>query len=225
MKRYRIKVAIAGVVAFAFALGAQTVAASTIISQTGRDYGGWAARTDQFDAISWSQTSAYTNVSIAVRLYSLDPTDIGTAWITTRVGPGTTVADEVATASFLFPSSIDPSDAILFTGLTLNPGTYYLSIGGGTNYWSSWYATDQPVLTMDTGVSYNGNFYVYDAAPYAPASTYDPTPSITPIFVITGTAVPEPASLAFIGITVSMFILFHRPRFVQTKDKYEHNAS
>jgi hypothetical protein len=224
MKRNPIKLTGACTVIFALVVVAQTVAAATIISETGRSYAGYAARTDQFDAISWSQTGSYTDVNITARLYTVDPTDTGTAWITTRVGPGTTLADQIATASFSFPSSANASDVILFTGLTLDPGTYYLTIGGGTNYWSSWYATDQPVPTMDTGVTYNGNFYIYNSDAYAPASPYVSTPHITPIFSITGTVVPEPTSLAFIGITVSVFILFHRPRFANTKRNHEHDA-
>ena len=225
MKHNPIKYTSACTVAFALAVVAQTTAATTIISETGRDYAGWAARTDQFMAISWSQAGSYTDASITARLYSLDPTDIGTAWLTTQVGPGTTLADQIAIASFSFPSTANPSDVILFTGLTLAPGTYYLSIGGGMNYWSTWDCTDQPIVTTDTSVTYNGDFYVYNPDPsYAPASPYVPTPSITPIFSITGTVVPEPASLALVGLTVSVFLLSRRPRFIHIKQDHEHHA-
>ena len=224
MKRNSIKYTSACTVAFALAVVAQTTATTTIISETGRDYAGWAARTDQFMAISWSQAGSYTDVSITARLYSLDPTDIGTAWLTTQVGPGTTLADQIATASFSFPSTANPSDVILFNGLTLDPGTYYLTIGGGTNYWSAWYGTDQPIVTTDTSVTYNGNFYVYNPDPYSPASPYVPTPSITPIFSITGTVVPEPTSPTLVGLTVSAFLLFRRPRFIHIERDHEHHV-
>src|ERR1035438_5053646 len=99
MKRNSITFTRAYTIAFALAVVAQTAIAATIVSETGRDAFGWAARTDQFDAISWSQAGSYTNVSITARLYSSDLTDIVTAWLTTRVGPGTTLSDQIATDS------------------------------------------------------------------------------------------------------------------------------
>src|SRR5664280_630683 len=187
MKRNSIIFTCAYTIAFALAAVAQTAVAATTVSETGRDAFGWAARVDQFDAISWSQAGSYTNVSITARLYSSEPMDVVTAWLTTHVGPGTTLSDQIATESISFqPTPNYPSDVILFSGLTLDPGTYYLSIGDGTN--SAWYGTDQPIVTTDSSITYNGDFYVYNPTPYAPASPYIPTPSITPIFSINGNA-------------------------------------
>jgi hypothetical protein len=160
--------------------------ATTIIAETGRHAYGWQARYDEFGVVSWTQTNTYYDVKITAPLYSVATDDTGTAYLTRRMGPGTTLADQVATAPVAFPGYQNPSEVVLFTGLTLGPGTYYLFITGGTNYWSSWTGTDQPTLATDAGVTHNGDVYVYQPAAYPPASTYYEHSWMRHIFSVTG---------------------------------------
>src|SRR6185436_34801 len=75
---------------------------------------------------SWTQTNTYTDVSIAAKL-RFGPNN-GTAYLTTAIGPGTTVADELATLSFTAPATSTLFH--LFTLPVLGPGTYYLTLAG-----------------------------------------------------------------------------------------------
>lgn len=160
----------------------------TIVAETGRAGYAWAARTDEFTAVSWTQTNAYLDVSISARLYSVAEGDRGTAYLTTRTGPGTTSADQVAVASFSFP--INPSPIVLFSNLTLGPGTYYLIVAGATNYWSDWFGSSGANVTLDEGVTHNGNFYFNAAATYLPASIPRTHSNLFQIFAVRGTRMP-----------------------------------
>ena len=164
--------------------------ATTIVAETGANAFGWAARTDQFMVVSWTQTNAYRDVNVGARLYSLALADPGTAYLMTRIGPGTTAAEEVAVASFTFPNAQFPSAVLLFSGLTLGPGTYYLIVAGGTSFWSAWYGSREPNVIADGGVTHNGNFYVTDPAAYAPASVIHPHSTAFQIFAVNGTRMP-----------------------------------
>lgn len=191
--------------------GSDTV---TIVSETGRDSTGPAARKDGFCIASWTQTRPYFDVSITARLFSAEP-DSGVAYLTTRIGPGATLADQIASASFLFPPEHHyPADVLVFSGLTLAPGTYYLIIAGGSTYHAGWYSTDQPTVTTDVGVTQHGAAVVYDfnLATYLPASVHTPEPSYHNIYSVTGTAVPEPSGIAFIVGAGFGYALFRRTR-------------
>ncbi|HKQ37867.1 MAG TPA: PKD domain-containing protein [Verrucomicrobiae bacterium] len=167
-----------------------TARAVTVVSETGRDARGWAARTDEFGIVSWSQTNGYQDVEITVRLYSVAAADKGTAYLMRRVGPGTTTADQVAVASVTFPMAY-PADVLIFSGLTLGPGTYYLIVAGGSNYWSAWFGTDQPTIATDAGVTHNGNVYVFEPVAYPPAAVPHDHPEMHYIFSVTGNRIGE----------------------------------
>jgi hypothetical protein len=160
----------------ALATLSQTATGVTVISQTGFPTYGWAASGDEYKTVAWSQASSYTGMNISALLWSPDPTDHGTAWLTTRIGPGTTVADQVATTTFAFPSSIGPwtvPSLVLFSGLTLDAGAYYLTIGGGATRYSSWPGANPATFTADTGVTLDGNLWsTPGAAQYPPASGF-----------------------------------------------------
>ena len=182
--------------------------AATIVAETGQDAYGWTANDSRFGIVSWTQVGAYEDVSIAVHLQTLEANDGGTAYLTTRIGPGTTLVNEVASAPFTFPQTLNPSEVTLFTGLSLGPGTYYLTVAGGANDWSTWIGSAQQNVVTDVGVTFNGDFHVFDnPAPYAPASPYfSDHPSMHHIFRVDGVAVavPEPRSwvLAIMGVCV-----------------------
>ena len=82
-------------------------------------------------AQSFSSAIPYSNVTIAVEIGSASAQFAqGTAWLTTRIGPGTTAADIQATTGFTAPLANDhnvvPPLTVLFNGLSLSSGTYYL---------------------------------------------------------------------------------------------------
>ena len=54
--------------------------------------------------VSWQTTGSYSNVSISVLLGG-NAGATGVAFLTTRIGSGTTTANQVASASFAFPST------------------------------------------------------------------------------------------------------------------------
>src|SRR5437016_13876167 len=87
---------------------------------------------------SWSQSKAYTGVSIAALVDSaiVGQTPAADAYLTTRIGAGTTTADEIAHARFTVPAQLPVCSAAscgafvtLFTGLSLGPGTYFVTMG------------------------------------------------------------------------------------------------
>lgn len=78
---------------------------------------------------AWSQTDLYSNVSVKAELDGNGTAINGTAYLMTQVGPGTTTANQIASADFAVTAlPFGPDLTTLFTGLTLGPGTYYLII-------------------------------------------------------------------------------------------------
>src|SRR3954466_6097924 len=80
-------------------LSPRELRAQSILSISGNDNsGGWVViYNGQGYATSWNQTNRYTNVTITARLGSFGVRQqTGRAYLTRRVGPGTTVADEIA---------------------------------------------------------------------------------------------------------------------------------
>jgi len=113
--------------------------AVTIVSVSGPSPSGGpaisAAAGGQFASVCWTQRSTYTNVSITVPIYLFtgssipNPTGIyhGTAYVTTTIGPGTTTA--IASTAFT-GTNTSPKTTELFSGLTLGPGFYCLTLAG-----------------------------------------------------------------------------------------------
>jgi len=83
----------------------------------------------QFGVASWTTSQTYTKVSISVSigLFGSASSYHGAAYLTTSIGPGTTTA--IASTTFA-GSNPSPQAVQLFSGLTLGPGTYYLTLAG-----------------------------------------------------------------------------------------------
>jgi hypothetical protein len=129
---------------------------------------------------SWTQTVSTTNTAIGAIVTKI-ATETGTphAWLMNQVGPGTTAANEIASADFSAPTIPNYSDlttapyTTLFTGLSLAQGTYYLVLQGP----AAWLGNEPG----DTVVNAAAGFTVgpYGAilknltmAPYIPASEF-----------------------------------------------------
>jgi len=104
-----------------FAAALQPLAATTIISVAGTDMGPFAVYGGQYLASSWSEDGTYKNVETSAKLSGSAVTGpaVGTAYLMTQIGPGTTTAEQIAAA----PAKFAPGTAqkILFSGLTLGP--------------------------------------------------------------------------------------------------------
>jgi len=83
-------------------------------------------------AVTWSQTTTYTGVTISAWLDTANGAAApAMAYLTNSLGPG--AADVVSPAALVVPTGqTTPALTTLFTGLTLPPGTYYLTISNAT---------------------------------------------------------------------------------------------
>ncbi len=211
-----------------FALGLLLQADTIVVSVPGPvQEGGNGVQSDGPLASSWSSTLTYAarararDVSISAMLSSNWPGILGTAYLTTRIGTGASMTDEVARSNFIFPEQ--PQLFTLFSNLTLPPSTYYLVLTssgsplGPTPTWVDAYTCDPnnpssalcvpPTVITGPGVSRNEDFVVFAGgqAPYAPASDFFQGGGIRgdPFFdynvVSAGTeSIPEPSSFALL---------------------------
>jgi hypothetical protein len=185
------------------------LAAGTIVSTDGLGNIGFAWGVD---VAGWSQTQTYINVTITAEIDpGLSPGATGTFYLMTQIGPGTTTANQIATTTVTatgpeFNSVLET----LFTGLTLGPGNYYLVFGSPNELgWAMAPAGITPVT--DTGVTYTLNGIENVGAAYPPATTVPNNFGDIYEFTASGTAVPEPTSLAsgaigLIGLIVARVI-------------------
>jgi len=183
-------------------------------------------------AVSWTQTGSYSNVSVSAYLFGELPVTGGqseqyTAYLTNNIGAAATAANNVAppVTNFSQPFSAPApgTPTLLFSGLTLGPGTYYLVIqslntSAGGFLWES-KAGLSPVF--GSGVS-GGAFYLASSdgstgalnAGFAPGSVFG-QPSIggSVMYSVTGdpgTSTPEPLSLMLSGVGLAAFGLLRR---------------
>jgi len=148
-------------------------------------------------SVSWTQTSAYTNVSIVADVFGLGAPASDTFYLTKRLGPGTTMAaDEIAHATLTI-NNLEPAPVLVFSGLTLGPGTYHLVLGDTFSPAIFWATTDVPTLTTDAGVS-----FLFEAIPnppcgsppcaYYPAGPFQPTSQYNFLFAVQGVPLAGP---------------------------------
>jgi len=171
---------------------------------------------------SWSESKSYADVSIAALVDSaiVGQTPTADAYLTTQIGPGTTAANEIARTRFTVPAVLpvcSPSSCgamvTLFSGLSLGPGSYFVTMGPdplsiGT---VGWFPALNPTVVLDTGVSEGNSFLASAVASYPPASDFGVYP-FAMNFTVTGTAaapIPEPATATLIAFG-ALFLIFSR---------------
>jgi hypothetical protein len=196
--RSRVALAVA-LVATSLAGGLAPAYASTVIAEVSGFTGG--ADQSPGNAISFTTTSAFTDVTISALLYTADFMTGGaaTVYLTDKIGDGTTTANEIAKVSVTdLPGQFTTdTPAAAFTGLTLPAGTYYVieaSDAGPPG--ASWGGPASPTETTAPGVTINSILQASSLAGYSPASGFVADSEFQFTFSVTGSPVPEPSTWA-----------------------------
>jgi hypothetical protein len=183
--------------AVAFFPAAAPMFGEVIVSNTA---GGTSGSTSDFLAVSWTQTGTFNSVAIEAPLESATPNfATGTAYLSNKLGAGAGSGNVLDTFN-ISTNNNDPSTLIsLFTGLTLGPGTYYLSIEESSSLF--WIGAGSPVKTLASGVTQGPDMTSSGAigSPAISTSFVDFTNG-NPLFQVTGTpgtttTTPEPSML------------------------------
>jgi hypothetical protein len=198
-----------------FAVAPMTASAATIVIRGGTP-NGFTFRNSML--ASWTQAAGntYSSVTIVADVCArLGGTATAIAYLTNSIGPGTTVANQIATVPVSTTANCSAQTPLtIFTGLTLPPGTYYLLFSNTTNLFA--WSTDLPATETDgTGVTGNPDETTLSAPPAYPPS--DNTLSVlnlggqTDSFVFSAigtlvapaaTGVPTLSTLGFLGMIV-----------------------
>jgi len=216
-------------IVLSFPLGATTII-STDLGSAGYTelFGGFAAD------VAWTQTGTFSGATVYAEI---DPggngttpsTETGTAYLTTQIGPGTTVADEIASTSFSVTGlAFDPTDDPLFTGLTLGPGTYYLVLTATGSQPGGWEITSTGITPVtapgvtDIDLGHQGT----GTASYPPALSFSLVNGNPLEFSVTGTssATPEPSTLPLVCATLRVLVLITSLTGYRNRDWVTHRA-
>jgi hypothetical protein len=156
------------------------------------------------EGISWTQTGSYTDVTISAFLSSLGGSDgTGTIYLTDQIGPGTTVANQIAETTVSGLAFGPATATTVFSGLDLGPGTYYLitasNLGGGGLGWNVY--NGAAAIPGISGTNNFDEFGQFPEAEYPPASPFSSVGTHEFDFAVTGdiAATPEPSSLILLG--------------------------
>jgi len=171
----------------------------------------------------WTQSQKFEDVSISVPLFWGNDSyafDIN-AYLTSTSGPGTS-PPPIASASFSAPASTTPIEALLFSDLTLGPGTYYLTLYGSQPSGPVWLGIEPnygpSIVETAPGVTVSNSFGSDGGAldsSYAPASIFfldgTATDGISYQDVtVTGTTVPEPPTWWLTVSAAAILICFRK---------------
>jgi hypothetical protein len=143
--------------------------------------------------VSWTETSAFSNVGMSILLDG-DPGATGVAYLTDRIGSGTTAADQITSASFAFPAT--QSLVPVLSGVNLGSGTYFLTIeqtAAGSNGDGTWLGTAYRTVTLAANVSDDGEYYYSGSIQGYPPANVSARLLITYLeYNVTSFPVPEP---------------------------------
>jgi hypothetical protein len=180
------------------------------VGSAGSDLAGPAVQSAQYVQESWTQTYAYEDVTVSVVLFSFTP-DVPfhvSAFLTTNTGASAT-PPALATTSFTAVTNVGKS-FLLFSGLTLGAGTYYLTLSGtdvgpfAGAIWEDDLENFGGPSVLDSGVTLAAPAFCtvirdIGCTPdvvYPPASSFSQNGFPSPDFTVTGT--PEPSTLTMV---------------------------
>jgi hypothetical protein len=171
-------------------------------------------------AVNWQQTSLASGVTISAVLGAYQPptSSTVTAYLTTTLGPASTMADLISTSNVtVAPYAGTAFSYTLFSGLNLTPGNYFLTVS--VPIWIGWLTSSTPSLFETPEFMYKGalstNLARGSVNTYMPSSDFYPiVDSASPadyglMFNVSdnaGPAIPEPGHL---GLTaLGIFVLW-----------------
>jgi hypothetical protein len=159
-------------------------------------------------AEGWTQSAAYTNVSVSVDAYNYNSNGASRAaevFLTDSIGPGTTqLTNEIASAQ-IYTTIQGAQTFNVFSGLTLGPGTYNLVylIENLASYDDLCWGITTSAISTAPGVFEVGPYATQgNPDPYAPATVMVSAPFFTQIFSVSGElqqSIPEPSTLALVA--------------------------
>ncbi len=177
-------------------------------------------------SVSWTQNESFSGVTIDASVGTIDPSfRDGTAYLMSMIGPGTTPASEVVTpTNFTAPigSSAPPfmtTDVpltVLFSGLNLAAGTYYLVVTAPSADFENltgsplrWNASAPPIITTAPSATLGNTNIAFDDAvkPFPPASAFQIYTVDQPLFDV---LVPEPPTFEIVLISLVLLLIFAR---------------
>jgi len=193
-----------------------TAYAGTLLSFSGCN-SAQAIDTSGTTAQAWSSASTLTNVSISVNVGGFNPGVTVTAWLMTAIGPGTTTTSQVATTTFTAPTVVNftsaPPATTLFSGLNLNPGTYYVVLNSTAGGFWEFCGT-----TAATGVTYGGAQFAAGGinALFPPASTFISNARAFDMQIVGTPAAPVPALSGWALLALAIGLAFVGFRLIRS---------
>ena len=179
--------------------------------------GPWAINTDNAAAVSWYLPNSFSSVDIRIGFEDLSGGATYSAYLMNAIGLGADPSvNEIDNTTFT--GSGDLSPVLLWHGLTLDPGFYYLVVGStDPNSWGGWGATTNPTVTLAPGVLQGDvsgiQYWVSspDVAAYLPASNWVPDDGSAFGELMYDVSVPEP-STAFLLLGGGLLLAVLRRR-------------
>jgi hypothetical protein len=170
-------------------------------------------------AVAWTQTVGITgSVSVNFQTGLSDTSGTFYAYLTSVIGTGTSVGDEIANTTFTSPDPLaGPVWIDLFDQINLGPGFYYLTIGSLDSTSGGWSNTYDPTVTEAPGffrgdLVTGSQFYASggDVASYLPASSFSPITTVADggdADLMFDVSTPEPSTIWLLGGALSLVLL------------------
>jgi len=127
----------------------------------------------------WIQTVGISDATITAQI---NGTGTITAFLTNEIGPGTTqAANQIASSTFTVTNAPQSNTETIFTGLTLGPGTYFLTLYqsvANQGEAAAWVGDRTPVITGSPEFTplageFGGSFVGGIDSTYIPASLFE----------------------------------------------------
>jgi len=116
--------------------------------------------------VSWTQTQRHSAVTVSAYLTAQFGQSYGTAYLTTRIGPGTQPSDVLGRIDFEFtPFPFNDVPIHLFEGFDLPAGTYYLIVAtDNTSTQQGWEVNTEPKVTTSRDAQFDTAWIVLGEA-------------------------------------------------------------